>query len=146
MKIPLFPGKYHQNGGFSMAMLVYRRVWYSTFNWWQGKPCMISPDVWVSSLNLSLRCLRLMETGPCDQYVQDACKGSRRRSIAETNMTLLNTDIGNRWKHLFYCSFYWCFRGEDHRKPWTIRMPSKNSGGFSHPPKTHEWFLNITPL
>ena len=27
MKIPIFPGKYHQNGGFSMAMLVYRRVW-----------------------------------------------------------------------------------------------------------------------
>ena len=25
-KIPLFPSKYHQNGGFSMAMLVYRRV------------------------------------------------------------------------------------------------------------------------
>ena len=22
MKIPIFPGKYHQNGGFSMAMLV----------------------------------------------------------------------------------------------------------------------------
>ena len=22
----IFPGKYHQNGGFSMAMLVYRRV------------------------------------------------------------------------------------------------------------------------
>ena len=26
MKIPIFPGKYHQNGGFSRAMLVYRRV------------------------------------------------------------------------------------------------------------------------
>ena len=26
MKIPIFPGKYHQNGGCSMAMLVYRRV------------------------------------------------------------------------------------------------------------------------
>ena len=26
MKIPIFPGKYHQNGGFSMAMLVYRKV------------------------------------------------------------------------------------------------------------------------
>ena len=26
MKIPTFPCKYHQNGGFSMAMLVYRRV------------------------------------------------------------------------------------------------------------------------
>ena len=26
MKIPIFPGKYHQNGGFSWAMLVYRRV------------------------------------------------------------------------------------------------------------------------
>ena len=26
MKIPIFPGKYHQNCGFSMAMLVYRRV------------------------------------------------------------------------------------------------------------------------
>ena len=23
---PIFPGKYHQNDGFSMAMLVYRRV------------------------------------------------------------------------------------------------------------------------
>ena len=23
MKIPIFPGKYHQNGGFSMAMLVF---------------------------------------------------------------------------------------------------------------------------
>ena len=26
MKITIFPGKYHQNGGFSMAMLVYRRT------------------------------------------------------------------------------------------------------------------------
>ena len=26
MKIPIFPGKYHQHGEFSMAMLVYRRV------------------------------------------------------------------------------------------------------------------------
>ena len=27
---PIFLGKYHQNGGFSMAMLVYRRVgWLS---------------------------------------------------------------------------------------------------------------------
>ena len=26
MKIPIFPGKYHQNGGFSMAMLDYRGV------------------------------------------------------------------------------------------------------------------------
>ena len=25
-EIPIFPGKYHQNGGFSMAMLVYRSV------------------------------------------------------------------------------------------------------------------------
>ena len=28
MKIPVFPGKYHQNGELSMAMLVYRRVRY----------------------------------------------------------------------------------------------------------------------
>ena len=27
MKIPIFPGKYHQHGGFSMAMLVYRSVY-----------------------------------------------------------------------------------------------------------------------
>ncbi len=26
MKTPLFPGKYHQKGGFSMAMLVLGRV------------------------------------------------------------------------------------------------------------------------
>ena len=25
-EIPIFPGKYHQNGGTPMAMLVYRRV------------------------------------------------------------------------------------------------------------------------
>ena len=28
---PIIPGKYHQNGGFSMAMLVYRRVHYYTW-------------------------------------------------------------------------------------------------------------------
>ena len=27
LKIPIFPGKYHHNGGFSMAMLVYRSVY-----------------------------------------------------------------------------------------------------------------------
>ena len=26
LKIRIFPGKYHQNGGFSLAMLVYRSV------------------------------------------------------------------------------------------------------------------------
>ena len=26
MKIPIFPGKYHQNGGFSMAMSVSLQV------------------------------------------------------------------------------------------------------------------------
>ena len=31
LKSPIFPGKYHQNGGFSMAMLVYRRVNYYLF-------------------------------------------------------------------------------------------------------------------
>ena len=30
---PIFPGKYHQNGGFSMAMLVYRRVGPFFFSW-----------------------------------------------------------------------------------------------------------------
>ena len=29
MKIPIFPGKYHQNGGFSMAMLVLANIWMS---------------------------------------------------------------------------------------------------------------------
>ena len=33
MKTPIFPGKYHQNGGFSMAMLVYRRV-LNPYFWW----------------------------------------------------------------------------------------------------------------
>ena len=32
-KCPFFPGKYHQNGGFSMAMLVYLSVMVS---WWFG--------------------------------------------------------------------------------------------------------------
>ena len=29
MKIPIFPGKNHQNGGFSMAMLVYRSAMFT---------------------------------------------------------------------------------------------------------------------
>ena len=33
MKIPIIPGKYHQNCGFSMAMLVYRRVLQSPYSW-----------------------------------------------------------------------------------------------------------------
>ena len=37
MKIPIFPGKYHQNGGFSWAMLVYRRVV-------SGSDCTISGE------------------------------------------------------------------------------------------------------
>ena len=33
LKTPMFPCKHHQNGGFSMAMLVYRRVncWNASF-------------------------------------------------------------------------------------------------------------------
>ena len=36
MKIPMFPCKYHQNGGFSMAMLVLGRViffWGRSLQW-----------------------------------------------------------------------------------------------------------------
>ena len=32
MKITIFPSKYHQNCGFSMAMLVYRRVILALFD------------------------------------------------------------------------------------------------------------------
>ena len=32
MKITIFPGKYHQNGGFSMAMLVSGRVYMVLFD------------------------------------------------------------------------------------------------------------------
>ena len=44
MKITIFPGKYHQNCGFSMAMLVYRRVnnlkitHIQTSNFWKLQP------------------------------------------------------------------------------------------------------------
>ena len=33
MKIPIFPGKYHHNGAFSMAMLVYRSVYHIRSTW-----------------------------------------------------------------------------------------------------------------
>ena len=33
MKIPIFPVKYHQNGGFSMAMLVHRSVHFFLGHW-----------------------------------------------------------------------------------------------------------------
>ena len=36
MKITIFPGKYRQNGGFSMAMLVYWRVRAVTLHNWVG--------------------------------------------------------------------------------------------------------------
>ena len=38
MKITIFPGKYHQNGGFSMAMLVYRRVFLCMFHLFSSFP------------------------------------------------------------------------------------------------------------
>ena len=39
----IFLGKYHQNGGFSMAMLVYRRVTAGTPTWrWMVK--MVFPE------------------------------------------------------------------------------------------------------
>ncbi len=54
MKIPIFPGKYHQNGGFSMAMLVSGRVgkYQLEYTWgctpfqdagsWQMKVCFFA--------------------------------------------------------------------------------------------------------
>ncbi len=47
MKIPIFPGKYHQNGGFSMAMLVSGRVSFEAFEvgkGWQGKKSLTNPN------------------------------------------------------------------------------------------------------
>ena len=35
MKIPMFPGKFHQNGGFSMAMFVLGRVHFHFFTEFQ---------------------------------------------------------------------------------------------------------------
>ena len=38
MKIPIFPGKYHQNGGFSMAMLVSGRYGNFRISVWGQRP------------------------------------------------------------------------------------------------------------
>ena len=38
---PIFPGKYHQNGGFSMAMLVYRSVVLASVS--------VYSDLWVAA-------------------------------------------------------------------------------------------------
>ena len=67
MKIPMFPCKYHQNGGFSMAMLVLGRVtisWFLqsssnnmsfTFTWWFLKTCI--EMVFFQKKWKSFRCL-----------------------------------------------------------------------------------------
>ena len=34
---PIFPGKYHQHGWFSMAMLVYRSVSWLHYGWFQSE-------------------------------------------------------------------------------------------------------------
>ena len=47
MKIPIFPGKYHQNGGFSMAMLVYRRVKYYTNSIKQKQTHWCHMNFWI---------------------------------------------------------------------------------------------------
>ena len=51
MKIPIFPGKYHQNGGLSMAMLVSRSVfifaWFFTETGCAGfAGSTVDPDFW----------------------------------------------------------------------------------------------------
>ena len=40
---PIFPGKYHQHGGFSMAMLVYRSVYRDYNEPWNKDPVIIQP-------------------------------------------------------------------------------------------------------
>ena len=39
---PIFPGKYHQNGGFSMAMLVYRSVLFASIRSWKDLIAAVS--------------------------------------------------------------------------------------------------------
>ncbi len=57
MKIPIFPGKYHKNGGFSMAILVYRSVF--------DKHVFLPLDLWWSQVrNLSFLCFAYPLTLP----------------------------------------------------------------------------------
>ena len=56
MKITIFPGKYHQNGGCSMAMLVYRSV----------KKYNLMFDVQYSDISLNFQNLNhFMKSAPC---------------------------------------------------------------------------------
>ena len=43
----MFPGKYHQNGGFSIAMLVYQRVSQPTFSIEPRKKPSYFPLYWL---------------------------------------------------------------------------------------------------
>ncbi len=56
MKIPIFPGKYHQHGGFSMAMLVYRRVQFTKIMIQDYPPNMSTPFQ-LSAGVLFLKCI-----------------------------------------------------------------------------------------
>ncbi len=55
MKITIFPSKYHQNCGFSMAMLVYRRVCFP-FSESPGGPTLTlwSLIIWISGKSFNL--------------------------------------------------------------------------------------------
>ncbi len=64
MKIPIFPGKYHQNGGFSMTMLVSGRV----TNTVSERSDLIDTDA-LKSEELRLRLSRLEQAKPGCQDV-----------------------------------------------------------------------------
>ena len=53
MKIPIFPGKYRQNGGFSIAMLDYRTVYIYIDTWCSFKSMYLKKasnmDSWIIS-------------------------------------------------------------------------------------------------
>ena len=57
---PIFLGKYHQNGGFSMAMLVYRRVCKGPPKW----PKIHGFHWGYFSPTLGVMCLLVSDRGP----------------------------------------------------------------------------------
>ncbi len=61
MKIPTFPGKYHQNGGFSWAMLVYKRVNFVI-------PRSLKVSHWLSQLPLTLSIRSISTTPPLQKH------------------------------------------------------------------------------
>ena len=106
MKIPIFPGKYHQNGEFSMAMLVYRRVKTNRSVGWSKLPRLIPETPQIDTWK-AIKWGMWLPTPSKPQSI----KGETILTLGDLIFPLLK-----KLESLNWCIFFaWMFKQDSHK-------------------------------